>query len=120
MTTIYHIQSTKPRSETGARPESVFFAWFVVKGAGMHRMPGDLYLSNIRAWNTYHAHVWSKDSHLLLFKECIREALSTYGDEPCAAIRKKISRLGRVCAQEAPDLPTLLDNAGFSFSVLEL
>ena len=121
MTTIYHIQSTKPRSETGARPESVFFAWFVVKnGWGSYKL-SKLFLSQPNA----DRYCYSRDGSGLnkdidLFRSCAQIALSTYGTEPCAAIRKKIARLGTVCAQEAPDLPTLLDNAGFSFSVLEL
>ena len=121
MTTIYHIQSTKPRSETGARPESVFFAWFVVEKKRGDKKVGRLFLSQskeVRKCYSQNGLGWAED--IAFFRGCVALALTTYGTEPCAVIRKKIARLGRVCAQEAPDLPTLLDNAGFSFSVLEL
>lgn len=118
--TIYHIQSTKPRSETGARPESVFFAWFVVIRKEDGRCLGKLHLHNQLHSEAYYSTGCLRESSPSLFRGCVRTALSTYGTEPCAAIRKKIAKLGEICSDEASDLPALLKNAGFSVSVLEL
>ena len=119
-TTIYHIQSTKPRSETGARPESVFFAWFVVNVNSLRNLDGALFLSSTNSRGPYRCRGAKGQSERNVFGRCVNAALGTYGTEPCAAIRKKIARLGTICTQDAEDLPALLDNAGFSFSVLEL
>lgn len=118
--TIYHIQSTKPRSETGARPESVFFAWFVVGVNSLCNLDGALFLSATDSRGPYRCRGTKGQSERDVFRRCVNAALSTYGTEPCAAIRKKIAKLGEICSDEASDLPTLLKNAGFSVSVLEL
>lgn len=123
MTTLYLIQTNKPRSETGARPIPVFFALFAVermKGRKGAVLRGTLVLSTSQKPDTYVVEVVGEAPPIALFRACAVKALSTFGTEPCASVRKKIAKIADDAHGESDTLEGLLDEKGYMFSVMEI
>lgn len=123
MTTLYLIQTNKPRSVTGARPIPVFFALFAVehvKGRKGAALRGTLVLSTSQKPGTYVVEVAGEAPPIALFRACVNKVLSTFGTEPCASVRKKIAKIADDAHGESDTLEGLLGEKGYMFSVMEI
>lgn len=124
MTALYLIQTNKPRSETGARPIPIFFGLFVaqtVKARKATIRKGVLALSDSERPRKYEAEmIGDMVSDLDMFRACVDAALSTFGDEPRLAIRKKIARIAGDMQADGGNLPELLKASGYFVSVVNI